>query len=95
MSTLGADGNVSPQPPTGASLAAPASLGLSALAVALADGPWWIVALLICAVSFITLVQTVFPQESADRLEWWRDRRRTRARAQAPPNSAPVEKMID
>ena len=79
MSTLGADGNVSPQPPTGASLATPIGLGLPALAAALANGPWWITALLICVASSIALVQTVFPQESADRLEWWRDRRRTRA----------------
>lgn len=76
-----AAGEVPPQPRTGTSLAAPAGLGLSAFAAALNDGPWWITALLICAASSAVLVQTVFPQESADRLEWWRDRRRIRTRA--------------
>ncbi|MFF9705398.1 hypothetical protein ACF1FE_30140 [Streptomyces griseofuscus] len=44
---------------------------------ALASGaPWW--ALTGCTVLLLTVsaLQTVFPQESADRLAWWQDRRR-------------------
>jgi len=52
--------------------------GLSALGSVLADGPWWATSLLVSAALACALVETLFPQESADRLEWWRDRRRVR-----------------
>lgn len=43
------------------------------------DGaPWWAVFLLGMAVLGVVLVGTVFPQESAHRLAWWRDWRKER-----------------
>jgi membrane protein implicated in regulation of membrane protease activity len=57
---------------------APAAVSLIA---ALAGAPWWMAVIaflwLLCAL-VVVLVQLVFPQESADRLAWWRDRRRYR-----------------
>jgi hypothetical protein len=46
-----------------------------------ADGaPWWALFLLGLAALVVILVSVVFPQESAHRLAWWRDWRRTRKR---------------
>jgi hypothetical protein len=47
-------------------------------------GPWWAGFLLI-ALSFlvgflVTCLRIVFPQDSPDRLAWWRDRRKSRRR---------------
>jgi hypothetical protein len=52
--------------------ASSAMAGIGGVATALAGAPWWITALLL----IVVVVQTIFPQESGDRLEWWRDRRR-------------------
>jgi hypothetical protein len=41
--------------------------------------PWWIVVAIIVTpitAAIVAVVRHVFPQESRDRLEWWRDRRR-------------------
>ncbi|MFC8373105.1 hypothetical protein ACFUIT_34960 [Streptomyces sp. NPDC057239] len=41
--------------------------------------PWWLTAAAVgCFVLslIVVVIQTVFPQESAHRLAWWRDRRR-------------------
>lgn len=52
----------------------------SATGLAIIGAPWWIAMMVVIATLLCTLVQSVFPQESADRLEWWRDRRRTKTR---------------
>lgn len=46
----------------------------------MSGAPWW--ATLISCVLFLSTIclQSVFPQESADRLAWWKDRRRARER---------------
>jgi hypothetical protein len=55
-------------------VASSAMAGIGGVATALAGAPWWIAALVL----IVALVQTIFPQNSSDRLEWWRDRRRHR-----------------
>ena len=60
-------------------IASLATAGIGGVAAALAGAPWWItVGAYGCFVLalIVVVVQTIFPQESADRLEWWRDRRR-------------------
>ncbi|MFD7451150.1 hypothetical protein [Kitasatospora sp. NPDC059827] len=57
---------------TGATGAIPAVLLLGGHA------PWWAVALLAVPAAVRALLDAVLPQSSADRLEWWRDRRRHR-----------------
>ncbi|NYH55355.1 hypothetical protein HNR06_004944 [Nocardiopsis arvandica] len=52
--------------------------GLAGVVSALAGAPWWLTAAAFgcfMLVLLIAAVQSVFPQESADRLAWWRDRR--------------------
>lgn len=53
-------------------------VAISSAASALIGAPWWLAAagLVYLGLSLITAaIQAVFPQESADRLTWWRDRR--------------------
>lgn len=52
--------------------------GVTALATT--GAPWW--AILAVAISTMVALglQTVFPQESQHRLDWWRDRRRHQRR---------------
>ncbi|MFI7643353.1 hypothetical protein [Nonomuraea sp. NPDC049400] len=60
-------------------VASSAMAGIGGVATALAGAPWWItVGAYGCfaLVLIVMVVQTIFPQESADRLEWWRDHRR-------------------
>lgn len=61
------------------------SFGLSALGTTLAGAPWWTTSLLICAALACALAQIVFPQESAHRLQWWRDRRLVRMQTRPRP----------
>jgi hypothetical protein len=43
------------------------------IARALANGPIWTI-LVVVAVGFLcTIVSTIFPQDSADRLTWWKE----------------------
>ncbi|MEU1596617.1 hypothetical protein ABZ468_28130 [Streptomyces sp. NPDC005708] len=53
--------------------------GVTSTVVALAGAPWWLAAAafgcLVLGLGVVAL-QSVFPQESAHRLAWWRDRRR-------------------
>ncbi|MEU6798986.1 hypothetical protein ABZ907_45455 [Nonomuraea wenchangensis] len=46
--------------------------GIGGVATALAGAPWRITVLVL----IVAVIQAIFPQESGDRLEWWRDRRR-------------------
>jgi hypothetical protein len=47
--------------------------GLGATSLALANGPIWTI-LVVVAVGFLcTIVSTIFPQDSADRLTWWKE----------------------
>lgn len=63
--------------------ALPLTTGLGSTTLALAGAPWWL-AILAFACFTLSLVivgiQSVFPQESAHRLAWWRDRRRRQRR---------------
>ena len=61
---------------------------LGAFGSALVGAPWWCVAA--CVLGFLLLrgLQAVFPQDSADRLEWWKDFRRRREDGQ-DPDAAP------
>jgi hypothetical protein len=43
-------------------------------------GPWWAGFVLGALVLLTTCLRIVFPQDSQDKLAWWRDRRRTRRR---------------
>ena len=43
--------------------------GVAALAVDKA--PWWVIAAVAGGGTLLGVVQTVFPQESQDRLKWW------------------------
>jgi hypothetical protein len=58
--------------------------------IVLTQAPLWMAAVLIPALVLCVLVATVFPQDSADRLEWWHDyrhapaRRRSRRRRAEP-----------
>ena len=46
-------------------------------------GPWWAEFALAALVLLTTCLRIVFPQDSPDKLAWWRDRRRTRHRSRA------------
>ncbi|MER5571651.1 hypothetical protein ABT083_36615 [Streptomyces goshikiensis] len=51
--------------------------GISVLVLALIGAPWWLTALAFACFALglvVTLVQSVFPQESEHRLAWWRAR---------------------
>jgi hypothetical protein len=51
----------------------------SAVTVALGAPPWLIVVTCLCHTA-LGVVQAVVPQESPDRLAWWRERRRKEPR---------------
>ncbi|MET8379308.1 hypothetical protein [Streptomyces microflavus] len=74
----------------------PASVtAVSGLATVLAGAPWWSVIICLVLALAATSVQTLFPQDSPDRLTWWTDHRahrhlrrahrRQRATPPAPP----------
>ncbi|SDM64029.1 hypothetical protein [Actinacidiphila guanduensis] len=64
-----------------------------------AGGPWWAVLVLSLPGAVAVIVRSVFPQESADRLAWWRERRLHRERlagsrsTRAAPSAAPGEEQ--
>jgi hypothetical protein len=43
----------------------------------LVGGPWWAEFSLAALVLLTVCLRIVFPQDSLDKLAWWRDRRRT------------------
>lgn len=56
-------------------------LGLGSTITLGADrAPWWIVLVSGMLGTLVIGLQSVFPQDSADRLAWWRDHRRYRER---------------
>ncbi|GAA4203678.1 hypothetical protein GCM10023074_40440 [Microbispora amethystogenes] len=55
----------------GRTLAGMAGVG-GPLGLGIAGAPWGVMVVLIALTLVITLVQSVFPQESAHRLAWWR-----------------------
>ncbi|MFC7897656.1 hypothetical protein [Streptomyces sp. NPDC057381] len=58
--------------------------GVTALVVALTGAPWWMAATAFGCLALglgVVALQSVFPQESAHRLAWWRDRRRRSAKS--------------
>ena len=61
--------------------------GVTALVVALTGAPWWMAATAFGCLALglgVVALQSVFPQESAHRLAWWRDRRRHRSAKSGP-----------
>jgi hypothetical protein len=68
--------------PRCASSAVGAGLGVPALA--LGGAPAWLIvaayALALIAWLIVAVIAGVFPQDSADRLRWWQERRATRIR---------------
>ncbi|WP_217547678.1 hypothetical protein [Streptomyces sp. GbtcB6] len=57
----------------------------------LAGAPWWAIIGCIVLLLVVVGVQSVFPQDSADRLAWWKDRRRYQARRDRPPAALPPQ----
>lgn len=61
--------------------------GSAASALAYVNAPWWGIALvailIITASAGLAAMQLLLPQDSGDRLEWWRDLRRDRARRES------------
>ncbi len=58
-----------------------------------AGAPWWAVLLLSLPTAAAVIIRSVFPQNSADRLAWWRDRRLHRerlARTRHGPGARPL-----
>ncbi|MFF9098828.1 hypothetical protein ACF1AX_37650 [Streptomyces sp. NPDC014802] len=54
-----------------------AATGISGIGLALIGAPWWLTALAFSCFALgllVTAIQSVFPQESAHRLAWWRAR---------------------
>jgi hypothetical protein len=52
--------------------------GIGGAASVLIGAPWWLTAVSFGCLALgliVAAIQAVFPQESADRLAWWRDRR--------------------
>ncbi|WP_329201900.1 MULTISPECIES: hypothetical protein [unclassified Streptomyces] len=59
----------------------PASVAAaSGLAATMAGVPWWGVVLCLILVLAATSLQSVFPQDSSDRLTWWTNLRDHRTR---------------
>ncbi|MET7542230.1 hypothetical protein [Streptomyces sp. NPDC005507] len=55
--------------------------GVTGMVVARTGAPWWQAATAFGCLALglgVVALQSVFPQESAHRLAWWRDRRRHR-----------------
>lgn len=72
--------------------------GIATTGLALASAPWWLtVAAFGCFALGLAVValQTVFPQDSAHRLAWWRALWRHRQlRRQPPPGGRPVTRPV-
>lgn len=54
-----------------------AATGISGLVLALISAPWWLTAVAFTCFALgllVTVIQSVFPQDSAHRLDWWRAR---------------------
>jgi len=73
-------------------LASSAAASITGTAQALLDTPWWLTAMA-CGCFALDLavdaIQSVFPQESQHRLDWWRDRwhdQRLRWQSRRRPN---------
>jgi hypothetical protein len=54
------------------------------------DVPWWSFCLLSVLGLAAVCLRIVFPQDSPDKLAWWRERRRTKQRCQCPPAAPSV-----
>lgn len=73
-------------------LGAGAASAVSPAALALSGAPWWALVVFTLPGAFALLLHASLPQDSHDRLEWWRDRRRHRerlAKARVDRGSAP------
>ncbi|MFG3660924.1 hypothetical protein [Streptomyces sp. NPDC047706] len=53
---------------------------LTSVLTGIFDAPWWVSVPCLGAAAGLSALRTVFPQNSADRLAWWRDRRRHQER---------------
>jgi hypothetical protein len=64
-----------------------AATGISGLALALIGAPWWLTAVAFACFALgllVTVIQSVFPQDSAHRLAWWRARWHHQQHRQTP-----------
>ncbi|MET7695660.1 hypothetical protein ABZT06_48710 [Streptomyces sp. NPDC005483] len=61
-----------------------AATGVSSLALALSRAPWWLTAVALALGLLVTVIQSVFPQDSAHRLAWWRARWHQQQRRRSP-----------
>jgi hypothetical protein len=68
-----------------------AALGSTIFALAHAGAPWWAIAFVVVVLavmgSGMALAQLMLPQNSGDRLDWWLDLRRHRARHSRLPSA--------
>ncbi|MEU9211209.1 hypothetical protein AB0D27_25515 [Streptomyces sp. NPDC048415] len=64
-----------------------AATGISGLALALTGAPWWLTAVAFTCFALgllVIAIQSVFPQDSAHRLAWWRARWHHQQRRHTP-----------
>lgn len=76
-------------------LGAGAATSVPPAALAFAGAPWWALVIASLPGAAALLLQAALPQNSKDRLEWWRDRRRHRehlARTRQPLSVVPDER---
>lgn len=65
-----------------------AATGISGLVLAVTGAPWWLTAVAFACFALgllVTVIQSVFPQDSAHRLAWWRARWHHQQRRHTPP----------
>jgi hypothetical protein len=61
--------------------------GISGLVLALIGAPWWLTAIAFACFALgllVTVIQSVFPQDSEHRLAWWRARWHHQQRRRTP-----------
>ena len=65
-------------PNTPSRLGAGLASSAPSVALTLTGAPWWILLAASLPGALTLILQSLLPQNSRDRLEWWRDRRRHR-----------------
>lgn len=71
-------------------LGAGAATSAPPAALAFAGAPWWALVITSLPGAAALLLQAALPQNSKDRLEWWRDRRRHREQLARTRQPLPV-----
>lgn len=70
-------------------------LGTTSSIIAVIYAPRWIATMIILAVLLCVLVWLVFPQDSLDRLTWWRERCSAKARRRAERQNARTRRRAE